>query len=159
MLLSKLFGLTALFSLASAAAVPAPSAQELKERGINTPAFAKRENGAQAWCHVWVSRTALNGYTYEDWYFRFDTYGSWDDDWGRGFLDNLRGHCHAEVKDWGFRYEAGTPPTWGHATFWISNGYGIGPLPQCTLNAVWSASYAWGPIWGASCQHEGSKPY
>ncbi|EPS38432.1 hypothetical protein H072_7833 [Dactylellina haptotyla CBS 200.50] len=126
--------------VSSTAIVPAPVDQE--------SSVEKRGDGPYAWCRYYQD----GGFWKVGFHFRFETWGQWDDDWGQGFLDNIRGHCGANVENWGFWYDQGPPPTWGHADFWIyAYPYGNYNLPQCTLDAVWQASEKWGAITGAYC--------
>ncbi|KAF3901334.1 hypothetical protein ABW20_dc0106857 [Dactylellina cionopaga] len=178
MLFSKLLPVAALLSLAAAvpaaAPAPAPVAEAVAEAvpkaapdatpdvapaviKIKSKEFQKREWGANAFCHVWQG-DYWYGTQDRDWYFEYDTWGSWDDDWGSGFLDNLRSKCGTEIQDWGFRYDSGAPPTWGHATFKIHGlAFGGPNLPWCTLDAVRAASWAWGPISPGNCEYPGWK--
>ncbi|EPS44445.1 hypothetical protein H072_1550 [Dactylellina haptotyla CBS 200.50] len=174
MLFSKVIPALSLVALVSSAAVPPAVVEEtvakreaitnvkdVPDKRANTSpsdALDKREWGANGICHVFPQPGASNGYSWTDYYFRYDTWGSWDDDWGSGFLDNLRSKCGAEVKDWAFWYDAGAPPTWGHATFKITGFWPGGPnLPDCTRDAVSAASWAWGPIDPPGCDWPGWK--
>ncbi|KAG9055565.1 hypothetical protein FS842_001839 [Serendipita sp. 407] len=77
--------------------------------------------------------------------YNLDTWGSWDDDWGRGFLDNLRGRC-GTISSWGFWYTGDQ----GQASFVIaftSDGH------HCVEDALWLASQATGAIWGVECYY------
>ncbi|KAF3916621.1 hypothetical protein ABW20_dc0103957 [Dactylellina cionopaga] len=107
-----------------------------------TPEITKREAGAAAWVHFKPPVT----YDPAIWTFKVDTFGSWDDDWGHGFLDNLRAKCGGDssILDWGFWYESGQAPTWGHATFKI-NVFANG-VELCVGDAARAASWAWGPV-------------
>ncbi|KAK6527753.1 hypothetical protein TWF694_004733 [Orbilia ellipsospora] len=175
MKLSKILPAVSVLSLASAAAVPAPapvpipapvSVPEVKnvlerDEAKTSPVtdISKREDGANGICHVYTEGGDWDVYTWTDWYFHYDTWGTWDDDWGTGFLDNLRGKCGVEILDWTFWYDAGAPPTWGRANFRIRvNWPGWSPnLPYCTRDAVTAASWAWGPIYPPECDWPGWK--
>ncbi|KAG8851879.1 hypothetical protein FRB91_007320 [Serendipita sp. 411] len=115
---------TILFSaIALTVAAPAPEASEPSEL------LDKREaNGAS--CHK-----SSPAYTVTTW-------GSWDDDWGIGFLDNLRGQCGA-VENWGFSYSGSS----GQATFRLYKP----ASSNCVENAIWLASNPTGAIWGVTC--------
>ncbi|KAF3920160.1 hypothetical protein AA313_de0203987 [Arthrobotrys entomopaga] len=111
----------------------------------------KRDQGS-CWIHYWHGSGV-----WPIWYFRLDTWGEWDDDWGAGLLDNIRGKCYAwdYVWDWQFYYDEGPPPTWGHATFDISPAFATATY-QCVADAVAAASWNWGSV---TCQIDaaGSK--
>ncbi|KAF3903742.1 hypothetical protein ABW21_db0202676 [Orbilia brochopaga] len=150
--------------LCAALAAPAPDikAGDIKKRdgaSLSKEVVQKREWGANGICHVYTQGGGWDVYTWTDWYFHFDTWGSWDDDWGSGFLDNLRAKCGREILDWGFWYDQGTPPTWGHANFRIRVVYpnSDSGLPDCTRDAVRAASWAWGPIDPPGCDWPGWK--
>ncbi|EPS37232.1 hypothetical protein H072_9094 [Dactylellina haptotyla CBS 200.50] len=138
---------SSLAALSSAAALPAEQETAVEKREDGP--IQKRGDGPSAFCRYYTHYEHFSNY----WHFRFDTWGQWDDDWGHGFLDNLRGKCGRNIEDWGFWYDAGQAPTWGHADFKIhDNLFDIGYLnPQCTLDAVWQASSPWGAINGAYC--------
>lgn len=107
-------------------------------------ALEKREvNGANCW--KWKNENTAH--------FLIKTWGPWDQDWGKGLLDNIRGECSGQFHDvwnWQFHYEAGTPPTPGYASFFFlfPDVY----YSHCVLDAVWLASNAAGQsIEGATC--------
>ncbi|KAF3906338.1 hypothetical protein ABW20_dc0103895 [Dactylellina cionopaga] len=84
------------------------------------------------------------------WYnYKMSTYGDWDDDWGKGYLDNLRGQCGGSltIEGWTFWYDENNTKLGGHAEF-----AGCTDDSNCILDAAWLASQATGAIWGASCQ-------
>ncbi|EPS44979.1 hypothetical protein H072_1063 [Dactylellina haptotyla CBS 200.50] len=78
--------------------------------------------------------------------YKIDNWGDWDDDYGRGYLDNLRGHCQ-DVYNWKFDYDEGNTSLGGHASFTIKVYNG-----QYALDAAWDASHPTGAIWGATCE-------
>ncbi|KAG8819338.1 hypothetical protein FRC18_012127 [Serendipita sp. 400] len=80
---------------------------------------------------------------YEYWgHYGVTTWGSWDNDWGKGFLDNLRGQC-GNILNWAFSYSGSN----GYASFSITGG----AASHCVENAIWLASNPTGAIWGVSC--------
>ncbi|EPS37901.1 hypothetical protein H072_8415 [Dactylellina haptotyla CBS 200.50] len=83
------------------------------------------------------------------WNYKMWTYGDWDDDWGNGYLDNLRGQCPDNIEGWGFWYDENNTKLGGHASFAVKNCD-----DNCILDAAWLASQPTGPIWGASCQYK-----
>ncbi|KAF3924573.1 hypothetical protein ABW20_dc0103879 [Dactylellina cionopaga] len=117
-------------ALALARAKPSADSKELAKRGGN-------------WLNCWTRLDSSIG----RWEFYIDTWGDWDNDWGHGFLDNLRGECQREIVSWGFWYDDGNTLAGGHAHFFIWN---LGNA-QCVLNAGWDASNPTGAIWGATC--------
>lgn len=126
-----LIGLSALPSLISAAPQPEAIAEAAPapEAGI-TNALTKREsNGANCWRYTDYNRS----------YWRLSTWGPWDDDWGHGLLDNLRGQCgpdYGNLENWAFGYEAGVPPTDGWTSFdFDAPAYSS----NCVQSAVWLA--------------------
>lgn len=144
MLFSKslLLFIATMTSTITGAALPDPAAT------VDTPtstALEKREvNGANCWKYR---------DEYNSWYL-IKTWGTWDQDWGKGLLDNIRGQCnrniYGDVQQWGFHFEAGPPPTPGYASFlfWNTDIY----YNHCILDAVWLASNAAGQsIEGATC--------
>ncbi|KAF3935037.1 hypothetical protein ABW20_dc0105389 [Dactylellina cionopaga] len=148
--------------LAIASAAPSPDIKErdtttgvsqLETRVVKVGAgeLEKRDQGS-CWIHYWHG-----GGVWPDWYFRLDTWGEWDDDWGAGLLDNIRGKCFIwdYVWDWGFYYDSGPPPTWGHATFKVPGAFTQANW-ECVADAVAAASWNWGPI-TAQIDAAGSK--
>ncbi|KAF3904453.1 hypothetical protein ABW20_dc0101658 [Dactylellina cionopaga] len=94
------------------------------------------DNGAH--CQSWLGT---------EWGFRIETWGErWDDDWGKGLLDNLRGQC-GEILDWRFEY---LPSHNGVASFRTRRAI----RAHCVEDAIWLAS---GPqnIGGVQCQNSG----
>ncbi|KAH7324054.1 hypothetical protein BKA65DRAFT_540601 [Rhexocercosporidium sp. MPI-PUGE-AT-0058] len=126
--------LTLLSSLALAAAMP-----------VDNDDLAKRDkpNGALCQTHQDANDSS---------FYRLYTWGVWDQDWGQGLLDNLRGQCFGNINDWKFNFESGVPPTNGVVTFWI-NSEGGGS--KCVQDAIWLASNgAGGAIWDVKCYYQ-----
>ncbi|KAG8827370.1 hypothetical protein FRC17_007854 [Serendipita sp. 399] len=112
-------------SAAPTVAKGGPLPVDLVKRGDNGASCNKRNQGGRD-------------------YVRVDTWGTWDNDWGRGFLDNLRGQC-GWVMDWKFEYyDNGNK---GSASFSISGGANA----WCVENAIWLASSPTGAIGGVTC--------
>ncbi|KAF3912549.1 hypothetical protein ABW20_dc0110359 [Dactylellina cionopaga] len=130
-------------------AIPAAEpAVDIKRDGNPIPVVAVKDAEVEKRGGNWINcrKYSLGGCWY---HYDMDTYGDWDDDWGNGFLDNLRGHC-GDVDGWGFWYDNGNTKLGGHAKFASCTG----DQPNCILDAAWAASQATGPIWGASCSWE-----
>jgi hypothetical protein len=98
-----------------------------------------RRDGNGASCKIAGGKAGTIGYD-----FTITTSGNWDDDWGKGLLDNLRGQC-GWISDWGFDYIGGGQ---GQAVFsttiWIRQ--------HCVEDAIWLASSPTGAIGGVNCQ-------
>jgi hypothetical protein len=123
------YGTAFLFALSSVLATPMPATEDA------APAVVPRD-GNTARC------TIKN----EDvWTYKFDirSTGVWDDDWGHGLLDNLRGQC-GWIDRWGFDYNAEQ----GHASFVTS----LAIRNHCVEDAIWLASAPTGAIGGVNCQ-------
>ncbi|KAH8719170.1 hypothetical protein GQ44DRAFT_829447 [Phaeosphaeriaceae sp. PMI808] len=140
MILSKsvVVGLVSLSNLAAGAATPRSDSLA----AAPAEAIEKREtNGANCWRHT-------DGLTS---YWRISTWGVWDQDWGKGLLDNLKGSCgqFGSPNNWGFAFESGAPPTNGMASFRLSPA---AYTSHCVLDAIWLASNGnGGAIWDAKC--------
>ncbi|KAI5842278.1 hypothetical protein BZA05DRAFT_422619 [Tricharina praecox] len=74
--------------------------------------------------------------------FWVTTWGDWDNDWGQGYLDNLRGQC-GSITDWQFSYSGSN----GLATFTTSAFI----VANCVEDALWLASNHTGAIWDVHC--------
>ncbi|KAK6516014.1 hypothetical protein TWF281_004604 [Arthrobotrys megalospora] len=151
MLLPKLPVLASLLAITYAA--PAPEAEKRATEHVDVARdvsqLPKRDQGS-CWIHdawAWTSNNQLRHY------YLVQTWGQWDDDWGAGLLDNIRGKCDTPTRkgpyDWAFGYDPGTPPTWGHATFWMDEKGGTSSA--CIGDAVVAASWAWGAVY---CQFD-----
>lgn len=110
-------------------------------------ALAKRDpNGA--WCQKFWEGSVLT--------YQVASWGSWDDDWGQGFLENLRNQCGGDlgnIENWTFYYETGPPPTPGHSQFHSGlEGPNVNADTHCVEDAIWLASNPTGAIWGVECQ-------
>lgn len=134
-----LVALAALTHLTAGVALPQP---DPAPEAVAAPELDKREvNGANCWKN------------HDDYhaYFRLSTWGTWDQDWGQGLLDNIRGQCgqYGNVELWGFGYESGAPPTNGIASFYVGkDAY----WSHCVQDAVWLASNGAGQaIEGMTC--------
>lgn len=131
--------ITAVVSLSAFSTAAAIPAAEASSSGVT---LSKRDpNGANCW--KWTDHYSS--------YFSLDTWGSWDDDWGTGFLDNLRGQCLYNIEDWGFSYAQGPSPTNGKASFKTA-GLGDFQNSGCVEEALWLASNPTGAIWNVKCQ-------
>ena len=89
--------------------------------------------------------------------------GPWANDWGHGFLDNLRGECGGDsaIYDWGYDYTDNNGNARAH--FYANHGnvcnldHGACPngAPYCSSTcierALWDASNPSGAIWGVTC--------
>ncbi|KAG8822928.1 hypothetical protein FRB91_008156 [Serendipita sp. 411] len=123
-------------SLGISSPTPVAINDTLSANGTLAGDVTKREaNGAEC-----KRRNDSSGSTY----YRLTTTGTWDDDWGRGFLDNIRGQCKAIVYDWYFGYYDDGK---GDCSFSITSF----AAPWCVENAIWLASEPTGAIWGVSC--------
>ncbi|KAI5856233.1 hypothetical protein BZA05DRAFT_441923 [Tricharina praecox] len=111
----------ALITLASAAPPPG----SLAARASNSASCVYTDSSASMFLLDFVVRAS----------------GSWVDDWGQGFLDNLRGQC-GTITNWGFDFPDGT----GRATFSASSLLKAG----CVEDAIWLASNPTGAINGDS---------
>ncbi|KAG8819335.1 hypothetical protein FRC18_012124 [Serendipita sp. 400] len=78
--------------------------------------------------------------------YRLEAKGPWVNDWGRGFLDNIRGQCDCIVFNWKFDYVADK----GIASFGIT----AAARHWCVEDAVWLASNPSGAIWDFSCKRD-----
>lgn len=75
--------------------------------------------------------------------FTVQAWGPWSTDWGKGFLDNLRGEC-GNTYNWQYSYDGDGV---GTATFTL-----VWDIPaNCVGNAIWDASNPTGAIWGVDC--------
>ncbi|KAF3914816.1 hypothetical protein ABW20_dc0103173 [Dactylellina cionopaga] len=129
-----------------------PELAAVAKREVNTPAVAEAQAVAlKKRGGNWLNCKETERLGNIRWY-KIDTWGDWDDDWGHGFLDNLRGHC-TEIYDWGFWYDNGDTKLGGHASFNTKVNSG-----QCVLDAAWAASQATGAIWGATCAWAAGVP-
>lgn len=74
--------------------------------------------------------------------------GAWDDDHGKGFLDNLHGQCGWDnVEFFAFQYGPGGPDEYGYSTFGLDNA----APANCVENAIWLASQPFSAIWNVHC--------
>lgn len=127
-------------TIASSAAVAIPAAEQAQAASL-----AKRQDNG-AWCGKWLdsSKNAVQ--------YIITTWGVWDDDWGNGLLDNVRGQCDAKygnTENWAFNYQQGPPPTDGSASFRQAKGAGAS---RCVEDAIWLASDPTGAIWNLECK-------
>ncbi|KAG8839253.1 hypothetical protein FRB91_007126 [Serendipita sp. 411] len=114
---------------------PVPEPTPELESSPNLPATIAKRDGNWAACY---ENNTGNGID-----FTINTWGTWDDDWGRGFLDNLRGQC-GQIWNWQFNYPY---PDMGQAKFTL-----VWWIPaHCVENAIWLASNPTGAISGVSC--------
>jgi hypothetical protein len=114
-----------LLNLSTAAPSPAPA--------TNGAIVARDGNGAT--CSLNSQDDLLN--------FSVSAWGPWADDWGQGFLDNLRGQCGEQIFNWQFGYTDNVGNAQFSTTLFIPDG--------CVENAIWLASDPTGAIWGVSC--------
>jgi hypothetical protein len=128
------------------AALPNPdaaAATSLDTAPAAGTALEKREvNGANCW--KWKNENTAH--------FLIKTWGPWDQDWGKGLLDNIRGQCwwYNDVWNWQFHFDSGTPPTPGWASFFFLQPDAY--YSHCVLDAIWLASNAAGQsIEAATC--------
>jgi hypothetical protein len=77
------------------------------------------------------------------WDFVVNAWGPWVDDWGQGFLDNLRGQCGEQILGWQFSYSGDE----GTAQFTTSTFI----RQHCVEDAIWLASNPTGAIDGVNC--------
>ncbi|KAG8829397.1 hypothetical protein FRB91_007317 [Serendipita sp. 411] len=78
---------------------------------------------------------------YSGGWYTVESWGSWDNDWGKGLLDNLRGQC-GNIVNWGFNYGGNGN---GYA------GFAQSGRSHCVEDAIWLASNPTGAIWGLNC--------
>ncbi|KAG8772984.1 hypothetical protein FRC20_002504 [Serendipita sp. 405] len=124
-------------SLGTSSPTPEAVNGTLSLNGTLSGDLTKRDgNGAE--CKRRPDSSGLN-------YYKLTTWGPWVNDWGQGFLDNIRGECKANVYNWYFQYyENGAK---GDCSFQIT----AQAAPWCVENAVWDASNPTGAIWGLTC--------
>ncbi|KAG9034857.1 hypothetical protein FS842_003771 [Serendipita sp. 407] len=117
--------------------VPVPIPEPVPEPGTSDdlPATIAKRDGNWAQCYESLTLIGKD--------FTINTWGTWDDDWGRGFLDNLRGQC-GNVWNWQFYYDG----SMGRATYTLDKY----SRQHCVEDAIWLASNPTGAIWGVSCQ-------
>jgi len=129
----KFLTTTAIASLiAAVAAAPAAAVPEPVAAGV-TNVVERANNGA--YCQSWSGGT---------WGFTIETWGDWDNDWGTGLLDNLRGQC-GDIWEWEFAYNQNTN---GFARFKTSGLI----RAHCVEDAIWLASSGTGAI-TTNCEH------
>ncbi|KAG8751345.1 hypothetical protein FRC14_007981 [Serendipita sp. 396] len=117
--------------------VPEPVPEPIPELGSspNLPATIAKRDGNWAECYEHNTGNGID--------FTINTWGTWDNDWGSGFLDNLRGQC-GQIWNWQFNYYGDMGQAKFTLVWWIP--------AHCVENAIWLASNPTGAIWGVSCQ-------